>query len=179
MVHDSPPLNHSHPLKEGCSAPDGRVLFICRGNLCRSPMAMALLRHKLAAGDSGIRMEVDSAGYHDWGTFLREAHPFARRAVQELCGTDLLAEHVARRWNPDMVLPPTLVVVAEEWMRADFPVERVMTLRELAGESGDVADPYGSDYPTYVECARAIERLLDAGMAALVGRPARDRRRRM
>ncbi|MBN1153237.1 MAG: hypothetical protein JXA58_08495 [Dehalococcoidia bacterium] len=142
-------------------------------------MAMATLRHKLESIGSDTLVDVDSAGYHDWAAFPREAHPFARRAVQELCGSDLLAEHVARRWTADMVLPPTLVVVAEEWMRADFPVERVMTLKELAGESGDVADPYGSDYPTYVECARTIERLLDAGMAALVGHPTPGRRRRL
>lgn len=68
-----------------------------------------------------------------------------------------------------MVQRATSVVVAEEWMRADFPVDRVKTMRELGGETGDVDDPYGSDYPAYVECACLIARLIAAGTPWLLG----------
>jgi len=149
--------------------PEARVLFVCRGNLCRSPMAMAILIHLLELRGGGGTLSVESAGYFDWGSFPREAHPFARRAVQQLCGGDLLANHRARRWDEAMVAPPTRVVVAEEWMRADFPADRVLTMRELGGERGDVADPYGSDYQTYVNCARSLERLIGRGMNWLIG----------
>lgn len=144
--------------------PANRVLFVCRGNLCRSPMAMALLRHRLAEVKGHSVDSVESAGYFDWGAFPREAHAFARRAVERLCGADVLADHVARRWDGRMVARATLVVVAEQWMLADFPVEKVLTLREFGEESGDVDDPYGRDYPEFVDCARTIDRLLSAGM---------------
>lgn len=43
-----------------------RVLFVCLGNICRSPMAEAVMRHKAAAaGLQGI-IDVDSAGTGDW-----------------------------------------------------------------------------------------------------------------
>lgn len=148
---------------------DVPILFVCRGNLCRSPMAMAILRHRLGSLSTGERVRVESAGYHEWHPFPREAHPFARRAIAELVGVDLLADHIARRWTVEMTAAPTRVVVAEEWMLADFPRERVVSMRQLAGESGDVPDPYGSDYPVYVQCAREIDRLVTAGMASLVG----------
>jgi protein-tyrosine phosphatase len=47
----------------GLSAPVRRVLMVCMGNICRSPTAEAVLRHRLQrSGLSGI--EVDSAGTH-------------------------------------------------------------------------------------------------------------------
>lgn len=51
----------------GAPTPVCRVLMICMGNICRSPTAEAVLRHKLrAAGLEGV-VEVDSAGTHaDW-----------------------------------------------------------------------------------------------------------------
>lgn len=149
---------------EQVAVPAGRVLFVCRGNLCRSPMAMAILLRRLESIPMQGRIRVESAGYHDWGSFTREAHPFARRAISELCGIDLLANHAARHWTPEMIAAPTRIVVAEEWMQGDFPRDRVVSMRQLAGESGDVPDPYGSDYPVYVQCAREIDRLIGVGM---------------
>ncbi|MGC4060986.1 MAG: low molecular weight protein-tyrosine-phosphatase [Aquabacterium sp.] len=46
------------------SAPRYRILMICMGNICRSPTAEAVLRHKLAAAGLADRVEVDSAGTH-------------------------------------------------------------------------------------------------------------------
>jgi protein-tyrosine phosphatase len=42
--------------------PEFRVLMVCMGNICRSPTAEAVLRHKLAAAGLGDRIGVDSAG---------------------------------------------------------------------------------------------------------------------
>lgn len=41
-----------------------KVLMVCLGNICRSPMAEGILRHK--AEEAGIDMEIDSAGTGGW-----------------------------------------------------------------------------------------------------------------
>ena len=43
-----------------------RVLFVCTGNICRSPTAEGVARHLIAAGALGDRVEVDSAGTHGY-----------------------------------------------------------------------------------------------------------------
>ncbi|WNS46857.1 low molecular weight protein-tyrosine-phosphatase [Paenibacillus sp. MMS20-IR301] len=42
------------------------VLFVCLGNICRSPMAEAVLRHKVAQQQLSGQITVDSAGTGDW-----------------------------------------------------------------------------------------------------------------
>ncbi|SDG06101.1 protein tyrosine phosphatase [Onishia taeanensis] len=43
-----------------------RVLFVCLGNICRSPTAEGMLRHKLEAAGLAERVAVDSCGTGDW-----------------------------------------------------------------------------------------------------------------
>tara|TARA_R110000772_G_scaffold68653_18_gene152074 strand:- start:1135 stop:1593 length:459 start_codon:yes stop_codon:yes gene_type:complete len=40
------------------------ILFVCMGNICRSPLAEAALRQQCA--DMGLSLIIDSAGTHDW-----------------------------------------------------------------------------------------------------------------
>ncbi|MDO6964854.1 low molecular weight protein-tyrosine-phosphatase [Rhizobium alvei] len=43
-----------------------RILFVCLGNICRSPLAEGILRHRAAEGGFGDRLIVDSAGTGGW-----------------------------------------------------------------------------------------------------------------
>ena len=110
-----------------------------------------------------MALKAESAGYHDWDSTSHDAHAFARQAIQKLCGSDLLADHIAARWTPEMAQSADLVVVAEEWMKADFSGDKVVTMREVADRTGDVDDPYGGDYPVFLECAVEIRELLLKG----------------
>lgn len=43
-----------------------RILFVCLGNICRSPTAEGVMRARLAAADLDERVEVDSCGIGHW-----------------------------------------------------------------------------------------------------------------
>lgn len=43
-----------------------KILFVCTGNICRSPLAEAVLRHKIALVGRSDEIIVDSAGTHDY-----------------------------------------------------------------------------------------------------------------
>ena len=43
-----------------------RILFVCLGNICRSPMAEAILVHRVREAELENQIEVDSAGTGDW-----------------------------------------------------------------------------------------------------------------
>lgn len=64
-----------------------RVLMICMGNICRSPTAHAVLRHKLAQAGLAGEVVVDSAGTHAW----HKGEPPDSRAIRHarLRGYDL------------------------------------------------------------------------------------------
>jgi len=48
------------------AAAELRVLMVCTGNICRSPTAEGVLRHRLARAGLGSRVAVDSAGTHGY-----------------------------------------------------------------------------------------------------------------
>jgi protein-tyrosine phosphatase len=63
-------------------SPEARVLFVCRGNICRSPLAAAILRRRLSEGALSGRVEVDSAGLSDVNAGLAP-HSQARRVARK------------------------------------------------------------------------------------------------
>jgi len=72
------------------------ILFVCLGNICRSPLAEAALRAE--ADKAGLAIEVDSAGTGDWHV----GHPPDPRAqaTARRHGTDI-AHYQGRQVEPD------------------------------------------------------------------------------
>ena len=64
------------------------VLFVCLGNICRSPTAEGVLRHKLAEQGLCDQVQVDSAGTGDWhiGHRVEDAFVSGLELGLRLCG---------------------------------------------------------------------------------------------
>lgn len=139
-----------------------RVLFVCTGNTCRSPLAAAALVSEMAgdlAGDPA-RLEILSAG-----TSAGEGQPVSRGSLEVAAQSGIdLSGHRARRATPALARSADLVLVMEPLHRVAIealgaPRERVHVLSEWP-EPGErdlpVSDPFGASIEAYEECWRRI-----------------------
>ena len=146
-----------------------RIICICSGNICRSPMAVALLRQKLSR--RAIAAVVISAG--TLGIQGRRASPFARAAVVER-DPDLAAiidEHRSQGLSRGMVeMADHLLVMAprhEQFirrMRLPAASRRIVRLWEHARGNpplGKIPDPVGRDADVFRHCCQLIDSGLD------------------
>lgn len=139
-----------------------RVIFVCTGNICRSPLAEALLVRELAErGADGF--EVSSAGTGAWnGTPASEG----AYLVGLEHGLDL-SRHRARPLTRDVVREADVVLTMSRHHRIraqELGGEgRTYVLGEYVGLSGpeaEVSDPFGSDLDVYRDTYGRLEGLV-------------------
>lgn len=156
-----------------------RLLFVCMGNICRSPTAEAVFADLLRREAPHAGIEIDSAGTHDYHL---GAPPDARAiAAARRRGIDMSALR-ARQLVAEDFTRFDLLLAMDERNRRDMlaraaPAERVRLLLDYAPGLGvrEVPDPYygePGDFEYVLDIVQAAARgLLDAvtGQAAAAG----------
>ena len=147
-----------------------RILIVCTGNLCRSPMAMALLQAKLARDEARQDWKVESAG-----TWATEGRPASAHAVSEMAEREAdLSDHQARPVTDEAVANADLVLVMTknhaEALKTAFPehAHKVYLLSQMVGREYDIQDPYGGSRMEYASTAKELEELIDSGYERIV-----------
>ena len=136
-----------------------RILLVCSGNTCRSPMAKVILEQKLKELGHLNRFEIDSAAFN--GTRHSGASDTARAAIKKIYGQDLLASHKSKKLTTKLTEQADIILAMTGGIKNGLPPEKSWTLKEYAGRSGDISDPYGENLESYLECAREISDLMD------------------
>jgi protein-tyrosine phosphatase len=148
------------------------VLFVCLGNICRSPTAAAVMRARLAESGLTSRVHVDSAATHAY-RIDAEAHPETRQVAQARGYS--LEGHRARLVLPvdfdrfDLILAmDRMNLRALQSMAPTGSEERLQLLMDFAPYVGvpEIPDPYRGPPEGYV---RTLD-LIEAGVNGLLRR---------
>jgi low molecular weight protein-tyrosine phosphatase len=152
----------------GLNALSRRVLFVCLGNICRSPTAEGVLRQLVAQRAPNLSIEIDSAGTADYHVGAPPDPRSQRAALRR--GIDISGLRARQVTQDDFARFDLILAMDRDNLReleAMKPLDSHASLRlflDYAPESNlrDVPDPYYRD-------AGAFEEVLDLTSAAARG----------
>lgn len=130
-----------------------RVLFLCLGNICRSPMAEAVFTQMVKEAGLADQISVDSAGTGSWHVG-ETPHQGTQRILRE---KGIPYSGRARQITPADLTPDTYIIAMDSnnitaLRRQTGDHDKVYRLLEFAENAGvqDVPDPYYSGNFAYV-----------------------------
>ena len=147
-----------------------KVLFVCQGNICRSPMAEFIFKDMLARRGMADKFYVASAATSTeeiWNGIGNPVYPPARRKLAEY-GIRSDGHHARRMERSDYEKYDYLIGMEERNRRnmlrilGKDPEKKVSLLLDYADEHGDIADPWytGNFDITYRDVVRGCEGFL-------------------
>lgn len=147
----------------------GKIIFICTGNTCRSPMAEAI--GKDLAKKRGLELEILSRGIAVWDS--APAHPNAIKVMRQY-NLDL-SDHISKQITPQDMKENSLILTMTRNHKAavsqilESRNSEIYTIREFIKMDGDIPDPYGGDIEIYKICAEEIYHTVKKALDHIAG----------
>ncbi len=134
-----------------------KILFVCTGNTCRSPLAQALAQKLF--DEKKIDAQCESAGL--CCGYGEEVSENSRKIIAE---KGIFFTHQSRPVTRPLLESSDMVVCMtaphKQALAPYVPADKLFEARDLIGE--EVDDPYGRDIEAYRRCARQLEKLAAA-----------------
>lgn len=147
------------------------ITMVCYGNICRSPMAAAVLNQKVKK--LNLKITVDSAGTSNWHVGQGPNPP--SKKIWESAGYQY--EHVASQFNYSRLVAADLVLVMDDHNHqqvsqlatTDEELAKIFYLREFdaTAQSREVPDPYSMPDSAFQSVLEMVERATDGLIAEL------------
>ncbi len=142
----------------------GKIIFVCTGNTCRSPMAEYLLKEMLSEEQLN-KWEILSAGIHTYPD-----SPGNKKMYQVLSEEGIeVEEHLSRQLTEELIQETDLILTMTEAQKKYVKqiIEeanniRLFTLNEFTGNNGiNIDDPFGQPLDVYREARNKIKKSLE------------------
>lgn len=156
------------------------ILIVCTANICRSPVAEALLRDRL-----------NKHGLEDWqvgsaGTWATMGQPASHYSVEILAEQGLdIAGHSSQVVDHQIIEESDLVLCMElghvEALKAEFPqyASRIYAISEMTGELYSIHDPIGGPRPDYEKMVAELTRLIEDGLPRIIKLASNNQEKRL
>jgi protein-tyrosine phosphatase len=144
-----------------------KILMVCLGNICRSPLAEGILQDK--AFKAGLNWSIESAGTNSYHTG-EPPHPLSQK-VARANGIDISKQRARRFTAEDFLVYNKIYALAEDVLdeirriaKNKFDASKVdLLMNELyPGKNMDVPDPYYGAEAGYHEVYKLIDEVCDA-----------------
>ena len=140
-----------------------KILFVCSGNTCRSPMAETIFNSLMEQQNHKEPVWTAASA----GLFAQDDFKASYEAswIMEEMGLDLSA-HRSRKLCEQLLEEIDLILTMTEKHKKHlidkFPqvAGKVFMLTEFVNEYGDVSDPFGGGYQVYSETGRYLQELI-------------------
>ena len=130
-----------------------KLLFVCTGNTCRSPMAAAIM-NKIAK-ENEMDVVATSAG-----VFAETGLGASENAIKAMRLFEIsLKDHKATQLTEKMIEEADIVLTMHEgqkMMIEGYAPEKIFSVYEFLGYDGEISDPYGGDLEEYSNTAEEI-----------------------
>jgi len=143
------------------------ILYVCLGNICRSPMAEFMLRDAVAGRQS---LSGQPIVVHGAGVAAEVGSPATREVREVLAEAGISGEgHVARQLTDEMLEQADLVLVATEDVRRRvlrYASAEASKVQLMLGDQ-DLSDPWGMPIDEYRETFEQLKPRVEALAAAI------------